>query len=62
MEMSGEHHTLASHCTPGKEPWYPLSRRLSGSFEDEKKNLFSIPGFKLRLSNTYLVSVLTMLY
>jgi hypothetical protein len=40
MEMSGERHTPANHFTPAKEPWYPLSRRLSGTFEDEGKNLF----------------------
>jgi len=40
MEMNGEHHTPASHSIPGKEPWYHLSRMLSGSFEDEGKTSF----------------------
>jgi hypothetical protein len=50
MEVSGQLHALAA-LPPGKEPWYPLDRRLGGSQSrsgrgGEEKNSQPLPGIE----------------
>jgi hypothetical protein len=50
MEVSGQLHSPAALPT-GKEPWYPLDRRLGGpqsrsEHGGEKKNSQPLPGFE----------------
>jgi hypothetical protein len=50
MEMSGQLHASAA-LTPGKNPWYPLARRLGGPQSrsgcgGEEKNSQLLPGLE----------------
>jgi hypothetical protein len=52
MEVSGQLHAPAA-LPPGKEPWYPLYRRLGGpqsryGHGGEEKNYQTQPGFDSR--------------
>jgi hypothetical protein len=49
------------HFTPGKEPQYPLDRRLVGPRERAEKNLLPLLGIKLWPSNLLQVPILTKL-